>query len=79
MHIKARQGKFAPDAVVIVATVRALKMHGGVPKNQLAAENTEAVINGIPNLDKHIETIRAFGVEPVIALNRFITDSPTGT
>lgn len=77
MNIKARQGKFAPDAVVIVATVRALKMHGGVPKNQLALENTEAVMNGIFNLDKHIETIRTFGVEPVVALNRFVTDSKT--
>ncbi|MCZ2258018.1 formate--tetrahydrofolate ligase [Sporosarcina sp. G11-34] len=77
MNIKARQGKFAPDAVVIVATVRALKMHGGVPKNQLALENTKAVMNGIFNLDKHIETIRTFGVEPVVALNRFVTDSKT--
>lgn len=76
MHIKARQGKFSPDAVVIVATVRALKMHGGVPKQQLKAENAEAVRAGLPNLEKHIDTIRRFGLEPVIAVNRFISDTP---
>ena len=75
MNIKARQGGFSPDAVVIVATVRALKMHGGVPKNELATENKDAVIQGLPNLEKHIETIRTFGVEPVVAINRFIKDS----
>lgn len=75
MNIKARQGDFAPDAVVLVATVRALKMHGGVSKNKLAEENTKAVMDGIPNLEKHIETIRVFGIEPVVALNRFITDT----
>ena len=75
MNIKARQGNFAPDAVVIVATVRALKMHGGVPKNQLAGENVQAVQDGMKNLEKHIETVLAFGVQPVVALNRFITDS----
>lgn len=76
MNIKARQGGFAPNAVVLVATVRALKMHGGVPKGKLAGENVEAVMNGMENLAKHIETILAFGVKPVVALNRFITDSP---
>ena len=75
MNIKARQGEFSPDAVVIVATVRALKMHGGVPKNQLASKNVQAVIDGIVNLAKHIDTIRAFGVQPVVALNKFITDT----
>ena len=75
MNIKARQGGFSPDAVVIVATVRALKMHGGVPKNQLAEENVQAVIDGMVNLAKHIDTIRAFGVQPVVALNKFITDT----
>lgn len=75
MNIKARQGGFSPDAVVIVATVRALKMHGGVPKNQLAGENVQAVTDGIVNLAKHIDTIRAFGVQPVVALNKFITDT----
>ncbi|WP_318614274.1 formate--tetrahydrofolate ligase [Sporosarcina sp. YIM B06819] len=76
MNIKARQGNFAPDAVVIVATVRALKMHGGVPKNQLKEHNTQAVKDGMKNLAKHIDTVHAFGVKPVVALNHFITDSP---
>jgi len=75
MNIKARQGGFSPDAVVIVATVRALKMHGGVPKNQLAGENVQAVTDGLVNLAKHIDTIRVFGVQPVVALNKFITDT----
>lgn len=76
MHIKGRQGNFSPDAVVIVATVRALKMHGGVPKQQLKGENAEAVRAGIPNLEKHIDTIRCFGIEPIVAVNRFISDTP---
>lgn len=75
MNIKARQGGFSPDAVVIVATVRALKMHGGVPKNQLVGENVQAVTDGMVNLAKHIDTIRAFGVQPVVALNKFIVDT----
>jgi formate--tetrahydrofolate ligase len=75
MNIKARQGGFAPDAVVIVATIRALKMHGGVSKNELATEDVPAVTDGLKNLAKHVETILAFGVQPVIALNRFITDT----
>ncbi|PYF06859.1 formate--tetrahydrofolate ligase [Ureibacillus chungkukjangi] len=75
MNIKARQGGFAPDAVVVVTTIRALKMHGGVTKTNLSEENVEALINGIPNLEKHIQTIREFGIEPVVALNRFVTDS----
>ena len=75
MNIKARLGGFRPDAVVIVATIRALKMHGGVPKDKLSAENTLAVEAGIRNLAKHVDTVRAFGVEPVVALNRFVTDT----
>jgi formate--tetrahydrofolate ligase len=75
MNIKARQGGFAPSAVVIVATIRALKMHGGVAKTDLTTENIEALKSGIGNLAKHIETIRTFGVEPVVALNRFVTDT----
>lgn len=75
MNIKSRQGGFRPDAVVIVATVRALKMHGGVPKDKLKGENVQAVLAGLPNLAKHIETIGEFGIEPVIALNRFTSDT----
>ena len=75
MNIKSRTGQFSPDAVVIVATVRALKMHGGIPKNELKAENIKAVQLGIQNLTKHIETIREFGVEPIVSVNRFVTDT----
>ncbi|QDQ02356.1 formate--tetrahydrofolate ligase [Lysinibacillus fusiformis] len=75
MNIKARKAGFKPSAVVIVATIRALKMHGGVAKTALVGENVEALLQGIENLAKHVETIRTFGVEPIIALNRFITDT----
>lgn len=75
MHIKSRKGGFDPDAVVIVATVRALKMHGGVAKDRLKEADAGAVKRGIVNLEKHVETIRQFGIEPVVALNRFIMDS----
>ncbi|MGH2319032.1 formate--tetrahydrofolate ligase [Planococcus sp. SE5232] len=75
MHIKSRKGGFHPDAVVIVATVRALKMHGGVAKSLLAEENADAVKRGMVNLAKHVDTIRQFGIEPVVALNRFSGDS----
>ena len=75
MNIKAREAGFEPSAVVIVATIRALKMHGGVAKTELVGENVDALLNGIANLAKHVETVRAFGVEPIIALNRFITDT----
>lgn len=75
MNIKARAAEFEPDAVVIVATVRALKMHGGVEKDHLQQQNVEAVMKGIVNLEKHIETIRTFGIEPVVALNHFVTDT----
>lgn len=75
MNIKARKGGFKLSAVVIVATIRALKMHGGVPKTALVGENVEALLQGIENLAKHVDTVRTFGVEPIIALNRFITDT----
>ncbi|KOO50098.1 formate--tetrahydrofolate ligase [Viridibacillus arvi] len=75
MNIKAMQGGLKPSTVVIVATARALKMHGGALKTELKAENVEAITKGIENLAKHVDTIRNFGVEPIIALNRFITDT----
>ncbi|MET4559874.1 formate--tetrahydrofolate ligase [Lysinibacillus parviboronicapiens] len=75
MNIKARKAGFKPSAVVLVATIRALKMHGGLAKTALVGENVHALLQGIENLAKHVETIRAFGVEPIIALNRFITDT----
>ncbi|ANU09069.1 formate--tetrahydrofolate ligase [Planococcus antarcticus DSM 14505] len=75
MHIKSRKGGFHPDAVVIVATIRALKMHGSVAKNLLVEEDADAVKRGMVNLEKHVDTIRQFGIEPVVALNRFAGDS----
>ncbi|HCJ15041.1 MAG TPA: formate--tetrahydrofolate ligase, partial [Erysipelotrichaceae bacterium] len=64
-----------PDAVVIVATIRALKMHGGVNKKDLAEENLEALEKGIENLKKHIENIGKFGLPSVVAINAFPTDT----
>ena len=75
MDIKCRYGGFSPDAVVIVATIRALKYLGGVPKAELAAENIEALKKGLPNLEKHIENIKSYGMPAVIAINRFATDT----
>ena len=73
--IKCRQAGLAPDAVVIVATVRALKMNGGVAKADLAREDAEAVRRGAVNLVRHIENVRQFGVPVVVAINHFVTDS----
>jgi formate--tetrahydrofolate ligase len=73
--IKCRKAGLKPEAVVIVATVRALKMHGGVAKQDLGAENAEAVGKGCENLAKHIDNVKSFGVQTVVAINKFITDS----
>lgn len=73
--IKCRFAGFRPDAVVIVATVRALKMHGGVPKTELTAENLAALEKGLANLTKHIENIKNFGLPAVVAVNNFPTDT----
>lgn len=75
LHIKTRSLGFNPEVVVIVATIRALKMHGGVTKEILKEENVEALSNGISNLKKHIETIQSFGLPYVVALNEFVTDT----
>ena len=76
LDIKCRAAGFAPDAVVIVATVKALKYNGGVPKAQLGEENLEALERGIPNLLKHVENItRVFGLPAVVAINRFANDT----
>lgn len=75
MDIKCRLAGLRPDVVVIVATIRALKMHGGVPKSALASENLKALESGFANLKKHVENVRAFGVPAVVALNRFPTDT----
>lgn len=75
MDIKARKAGFEPDAIVLVATIRALKMNGGVAKEDLGEANVDALKAGIKNLEKHIENARKFGVEPVVALNDFVTDT----
>jgi len=74
-HIASRYGGYNPDAVIIVATVRALKMHGGVAKDQLQLENTEALKAGYTNLQKHMDTIKQFGVPFIVAINRFVGDT----
>jgi len=73
--IKCRTAGLKPDAVVLVATIRALKYNGGIPKTDLAVENLDALKKGIVNLEKHIENLQKFGVPVVVGLNRFITDT----
>ena len=73
--IKCQKAGLSPDAVVIVATVRALKMHGGVAKDQLGVENTAALQDGVVNLLRHIENLQQFGVPVVVGLNRFTSDT----
>lgn len=75
LDIKCRFTGFKPDAVVIVATIRALKMHGGLAKTELATENIEALKKGMTNLAKHIENIQKFGLSIVVAINAFPTDT----
>ena len=73
--IKCRKSGLKPDAVVLVATTKALKMHGGVKKDQLSSENIDAVLKGCENLGKHIENIGKFGVPVVVAINDYVTDT----
>ena len=75
MDIKCQMADLHPDAVVLVATVRALKYNGGVPKDNLAEENIDALSKGIVNLEKHIENLKLFGVPVVVTLNQFATDT----
>ncbi|MCG2623658.1 formate--tetrahydrofolate ligase [Arthrobacter sp. I2-34] len=75
MDIKARSAGFAPSAIVIVATVRALKMHGGVPKDRLAEPDLAALQAGAANLERHVHNAAKFGLAPVVAVNRFATDT----
>ncbi len=75
MDIKCRSAKIAPDAVVVVATIRALKMHGGVAKNALASPDVSAVERGFENLKVHLENLAKFGVRTVVAVNKFVTDT----
>ncbi len=75
MDIKCRMTGLAPDCVVLVATIRALKMHGGVKKGDLKAENLKALEAGMANLARHIENVQKFGVVPVVSINRFSADT----
>ncbi|MFP3721027.1 formate--tetrahydrofolate ligase [Niallia circulans] len=75
LNIKARNKEIDPEIVVIVATIRALKMHGGVAKKELGVENIEALRAGFANLQKHVDSIKEFGLPFVVAINKFITDT----
>ena len=75
MNIKCRKAGIAPSAVVVVATVRAMKMNGGVAKADLGPENVQAVKAGCPNLGRHIENVKSFGVPVVVAINHFVSDT----
>ncbi|MDB9705842.1 formate--tetrahydrofolate ligase [Pelagibacteraceae bacterium] len=75
LNIKCRKAGIQPNCVVLVVTIRALKMHGGVEKEDLKSENTDALKKGLPNLDRHIENIKKFGLDVVVAINHFITDT----
>ena len=75
LNIKCRKAGIAPSVVVLVATVRAMKMNGGVAKADLGAENVTAVNDGCPNLGRHIENLKSFGVPVVVAINHFVTDT----
>ncbi|HFI0918663.1 TPA: formate--tetrahydrofolate ligase [Streptococcus suis] len=75
LDIKVPNLPKAPDAVVIVATLRALKMHGGVAKSDLSAENVEAVKSGFANLKRHVENIKKFGIPAIVAINEFVSDT----
>ena len=76
MDIKCHYGNLYPDAVVLVATIRALKMHGGVAKADLSQENVQAVSDGFSNLAKQVENMRTFGLPVLVAINKFATDTP---
>ena len=75
LDIKCRKANIKPSCVVLVATIRALKMHGGIKKDDLKKENIEALKKGLPNLERHIQNIKKFGLEVVVAINHFITDT----
>ena len=75
MNIKCRKAGLTPSVVVVVATIRAMKMNGGVAKSDLGDENVEAVVKGCPNLCRHIENVKSFGVPVVVAINHFVTDT----
>ncbi|MFK0001890.1 formate--tetrahydrofolate ligase [Paenarthrobacter sp. NPDC090522] len=76
MDIKSRIADVSPSAVVVVATIRALKMQGGVPKEDLKVPNVEALAAGVENLKRHVGNVAKFGISPVVAINKFSTDTP---
>jgi len=76
IDIKCRKAGIAPDCVVLVATIRALKMHGGVKKEDLKSENLKALEAGMANLQRHVENVQKFGIVPVVSINRFSADAP---
>ena len=76
LDIKCRQAGLKPDACVVVATIRALKLHGGVSKNDLGTENCDAVKRGLSNLQRHVENMKSFGLPVVVAINHFTSDTP---
>jgi formate--tetrahydrofolate ligase len=76
MNIKCRKSGLQPDCAVVVATIRALKMHGGVPKEGLTQENVAAIEKGFANLSRHVENVRKYGVPVVVSVNRFSADTP---
>jgi len=76
MDIVAPKAGFTPSAVVLVATIRALKLHGGLSLKELTQEDTAALERGIPNLEQHVEIVRSFGLNPIVAINRFPSDTP---
>jgi formate--tetrahydrofolate ligase len=75
MDIKCRKAGIAPDCIALVATIRALKMHGGVKKEDLKAENLKALEAGMSNLQRHVENVQKFGIVPIVSINRFSADS----
>lgn len=79
LDIATREGGFKPNLVVVVATIRALKLHGGVKFEDLDQPNVEAMMKGIPNLLVHLENIRKFGMDSIVAINHFVTDAPEET
>lgn len=79
LDIACREGGFKPSLVVVVATIRALKLHGGVKFEDLDKPNVEAMMKGIPNLLVHLENIRKFGMDSIVAINHFVTDAPEET
>ena len=75
LDIKCRQSGLRPDAVVLVCTIRAMKMQGGVAKNDLGPKNIDAVRDGCVNVERHIQNLKKFGVNPVVSINHFVHDT----